>query len=204
MPGLACHFQHILFYLVKQVARPAQIQGVGKKPTSDGRSCRELAALCSILSISPFATVVSTVPPSRGHSPSPSPLHLSPPGGALPTLGCSLLGCIWAEPRLPARWDPGCWAQHEALRAGSLGKSPRSDLGGRQARDCLCHQRLSLSLPLSFSLCLSFSFCLPLLFFLHCSLHLPHTIHPFGSQYLLSSCPILRSPHGPWGTPGWS
>ena len=94
LPGLACHFQHILFYLVKQVARPARIPGVGKKPTSDGRSCRELAALCSILSTAPFATVVSTVPPSRGHSPSPRPPPFSPQGGTLPTLGCSLLGCI--------------------------------------------------------------------------------------------------------------
>lgn len=92
LPGLACHFQHILFYLVKQVARPARIPGVGKKPTSDGRSCRELAALCSILSIPPFATVVSIVPPSRGHAPNPRPLHLSPPRRALPTPGVLLVG----------------------------------------------------------------------------------------------------------------
>ena len=109
-------------------------------------------------------------------------------------------------------WAAPCWSAFEqspdclhagtrdtgpSMRPSELGpwaSSPGQTCGGRQARSCLC---LSPSLSLSASRFLS-AFPCCLFCTAACSYH--PSIHPSAYQYLLSSCPILRSPPGPWGT----
>ena len=109
-------------------------------------------------------------------------------------------------------WAAPCWGAFEqspdclqagtrdtgpSMRPSELGpwaSSPGQTCGGRQARSCLC---LSPSLSLSASRFLSVFPCC-LFCTAVCSYH--PSIHPSVYQYLLSSCPILRSPPGPWAT----
>lgn len=157
-------------YQLKQVARPDQIPRIGKEATSpDGGNCRDFAAIFNPPHLILRPQLFPSFPRAKCTHPARGPLQSHPTRRSTADTGWLLVGLCLSRASLPACWDRGGWAQHEALRAGCLGKSPRSELEVKTGR------KITSVSPLSFSLCvcLPFSFVHPPPSSPHCSLYLP-------------------------------